>query len=213
MNALRLLLRALPLSLRGKRGDAAVLAAVALDFRGDPELERQLRNLAEPLPTFDLVVLRGLMPGSFGRTYAHYMDLHARQPLHVSGSIAAQLRGNPFALRYLALRDVLHVLLGFEYTLAGRLGIWAFASAQGYGPACDRAARLASCLYPLLAPWQRPQLRRAEFRGRRLGALAACLLLQPLEPHWALPLNEVRRLFGLPFHFPSGPATARTAAR
>ena len=84
-------------------------------------------------------------------------------------------------IRYPILHDTFHVLLGFDTSLAGELGVWSFVAAQHYSPAYERAALIGRWVTRLLTPWQWKRLHIHEQRGKRLGAKAACIIAQPFE--------------------------------
>jgi ubiquinone biosynthesis protein Coq4 len=84
------------------------------------------------------------------------------------------------------------VLTGFDTSWAGELGVWAFVEAQGYDPAHRRAVAMARVLYPMLAPRQIPQMRRALRHGREAGRRAAKLLYVPYERRFAESVEALR---------------------
>jgi ubiquinone biosynthesis protein COQ4 len=195
---LRLIAKGIRAYRQGRLGDAAAFKAAAFGAKAYPEIERRLRELTVPFPTIDLTELRNHPSGSFGWTYARFMEEKHLRPFTVSPEAAEELaRSYLLAVRYPLLHDAFHVLLDFDTSLAGELGVWAFVSAQRYGPAFDRAASLGRILYPLVAPWRTRQLRESSARGRRLAAQAVCLIAQPLERYWPVSLQEVRETFGV----------------
>lgn len=195
---LGLLCKAVQRYRQGLRGEAAVLKAAAFGATAYPELESRLRGLSEPFPTIDLDALRRLPAGTFGHAYATFMDANHLTPLSVSRELAAELsERSVLAVRYPIVHDAFHVLLGFDTSLAGELGVWSFVSAQHYGHAYDRAATLGRLFYPLVAPWQWRRLRASDARGQRLAERAVCLIEQAIQRYWQDPLSDVRRRFQL----------------
>lgn len=182
----------------GRMGDAAAMKAAAFGGRAYPEIAARLRALRDPFPAIDLDTLRALPAQSFGAAYVAFLDRHHLRPFAVSPEVVAELwPDHVLEVRYPLLHDAFHVLLGFDVTLAGELGVWSFVSAQHYSPSFDRAARLGGFIYPLVAPGQRAALTIAASRGRALAAQAACLIAEPIEDYWAMRLEEVRARLGL----------------
>jgi ubiquinone biosynthesis protein COQ4 len=196
---LRLLAEAFAAMRAGRTGDAAALKAAALGARARPALQVRLQALDAPFPDMEAAVLHGAPPGSFGAALAAFLDAHRLSPLRVSSEVARRLGAESIlGVRYAILHDAFHVLLGFDASLPGELGVWSFVSAQRYGPAFDRAAAFAGATYPLRAPTRRAALRRAAAAGAASGRAARCLIAEPLHRFGALPLADARRRCGLP---------------
>ncbi|MEH2039955.1 Coq4 family protein [Nostoc sp.] len=70
--------------------------------------------------------------GTFGREYATYMQANQLKPLNISPELEDVAKRNLFALRYLVTHDIFHVLLDFDTTYAGEIGVLAFAATQNY---------------------------------------------------------------------------------
>lgn len=181
----------------GRLGDAAVLKADALGARATPEIEAQLAPVRGWFPAIDLDALRRLPPGSFGRTYADFLDERRLTPLIISPELGAEVARNPFAVRYAATHDMFHTVLGFDTSLAGEAGVYAFAAAQKYLRRGDWLVAFARVVYTLRRPWQWRQIRAAVERGRALGLRARMLLAFRFEEHWERPLAELRAELGV----------------
>jgi ubiquinone biosynthesis protein Coq4 len=178
---------------RGRNlGDAALLKADALGSRAAPEVEAQLEGVRGYLPTIDLRRLKALPEGSFGRTYALYMERHALAPFVVGAGLEDVVKRNVFAVRYAVTHDIFHLLLGFDTTLAGEIGVLAFAAAQGYSRSLRVALFLARVLYPVLAPRQIRAIRQNARRGWERGKQAAFLLGVRFEERWEAPFDAVK---------------------
>lgn len=195
---LRYLIRAISYARSGRTGDAAALKTAAFGNRAYPDVERELRALATPYPYIDLEALRTYPPDTFGRVYAEHMDACGLKPFHVSAEVAAELGPRQIlGVRYVLLHDTFHVLLDFDTSWPGELGVWSFVSAQRYSHDFDRGVRLARKLYPILAPKKKAELRDAYERGTRLGASAPRLLMAPIETFFSKLIDDVRRDLGL----------------
>ncbi|MBT9312992.1 hypothetical protein IXB28_12295 [Leptothoe kymatousa TAU-MAC 1615] len=185
--------------LAGRAGDTAAYKAAALGTQACGTLNQRLATLANPLPHLDLMDLRAQPPGSFGHALANFLDRYGLQPLTLSAAAQADIHGaSLLAVRYPILHDAFHVLLGFDTSLAGELGVWSFVAAQKYCGAFERAAWVGKWFTRLLIPWQWRRLRHYEEKGQQLGRNAVCIIAEPLEDFWPTPLDEVRRRLNLP---------------
>ena len=194
----RLLWRMFQSARAGRMGDAAALKGAALGSPAYPEIDAKLAALAEPFPAIDVEALRRLPEGTFGREYARFLDDQGLKPFIVSREVAEEVScSSRLDVRYTLLHDAFHVLLGFDATLVGELGVWGFVSAQHYSPAYDRAVRMGRRLYPLIRPGRGPAWREAITRGETLARQAPCLIAEPLERLFPLPLTEARAQLGL----------------
>jgi ubiquinone biosynthesis protein COQ4 len=181
----------------GRYGDAAVLKADALGARATPEIEAQLAPVRGWFPTIDLVALRRLPTGSFGRAYVEFLDARDLVPLIISPELGAEVARNPFAVRYAATHDMFHTVLGFDTSLPGEAGVYAFAAAQKYLRRGDWLVAFAQVVYTLWRPWQWRRIRAAVQRGRALGLRARMLLGFRFEEHWERPLEDLRAELGI----------------
>ena len=190
--------RAFAMFRAGRFGDAAVLKADAMEMRAAPALEAELADVRGYLPRIDLERLRRLPAGSFGRAYVEFLDQRGLQPLTISPELAEEVARNVYAVRYAATHDMFHTLLGFDTTLAGEAGVYAFSAEQGYVRRGHAILALAQVVYTLRQPWQFRRIRAAVRRGRELGARARLLLAFRFEEHWERPLAELQAELGLP---------------
>jgi ubiquinone biosynthesis protein Coq4 len=189
---LQALKRALLAYREGRFGDAAAYKAAIFRARPYPEVAEKLSALEEPLPTISLDALRMLDEGTLGCEYAMHMDGLELEPLDLSDTVREELAPFVLGLRYTLLHDLFHVLLDFDTSWPGELGVWEFVGAQRYSPAYTRAARTARIVYPLLAPTQLGALRGCSQRAKHLAARAPCLIAHDFRPEWARPLEDVR---------------------
>lgn len=182
MNA-KLILKAVHALCVGRIRDAGAYKAAAF----------KIGQLANPFPRIDLHSLRTLSTGTFGHAYVSFLAANGLKPLDVSSAVGAEITCiNPLAVRYPILHDAFHVLLGFNASLPGEIGVWSFVSAQHYSPSFDRAASFARFLYPIVAPASHQQLREQRLRGLALALEVPCLIAQPTEEYWHEPLSELR---------------------
>ncbi len=172
-------------------------------FRAHPDGQRLLAERPSLLDTLsDREALRAMPPGSFGRTYAAFMDAAQLDPKGLVEAEEESTRNyaprvdiqDParvyFGERLRDMHDLWHVLTGYGRDEAGEAANLAFTYAQipnlGVGFIVVAGAVLGpkgTSLY-----WQR-YLWRAWRRGKR----AALLTVVPYEALLPLPLDEVRR--------------------
>ncbi|MDZ7961515.1 MAG: Coq4 family protein [Aulosira sp. DedQUE10] len=182
----------------GNLGDFAILKSDLLGAKVAPEVADKLRSLAGYHPRIDLEKLSQYPEGSFGREYADHMNANHLKPLNVSPELDEVAKRNVFALRYVVTHDIFHVLLGFDTSYAGEIGVLAVANAQNYSKSFKISLLLAKLLYPLLAPQQVKAIFANLQKGHELGNKAEFLLGYRFEEHWQEPINEVRKSLSLP---------------
>lgn len=119
------------------------------------------------------------------------------KPLSISPELEDIAKRNLFALRYLVTHDIFHVLLDFDTTYAGEIGVLAFAATQNYSKSLQIGLWLAKLLYPILAPRQIKGIFANLAKGRELGKKADFLLGYRFEEHWEEPIEDVRKRLGL----------------
>lgn len=179
--------------------DIAVFKADALGARGNPQTLAQLSDLPVlDARDHDLERLGALPVGTFGRAYADFMRDNGLSPFILTDAVPAEVRQrNAFTVRYAATHDLFHVLLGFDTSWPGELGVLGFAVAQRYASFQRVAALLAFLVYPFLCGFNLRGLVRAWSRGQDLGRRARPILMMPLESLFERDLDQVRAELGL----------------
>jgi ubiquinone biosynthesis protein Coq4 len=178
-------------------GDFAILKADALGSKANPAIASNLQQVVGYYPPIDLEKLSQYPKGSFGREYAEHMKENHLKPFNVSPQLDEMARRNVFALRYVVTHDIFHVLLGFDTSYAGEIGVLAFAAEQNYSPSLKISLKLARVIYPLLAPFQIKAIFANLRKGQELAKNAKFLLGIRFEEYWEQPLSEVRAELGL----------------
>lgn len=154
-----------------------------------PDIEEDLDVL--PCAELNLADAKLLSPASLGLACKSFWRENGLQPI----SVKIPHKPTPaekLQVRRLQLHDLLHVLLGFDVSPAGQLGVFSFVAAQHYCPQFERAARVFAHLYVTMAPWARGELADAEYRGRQLALNTPRLLTMPIEQEWNTSLVELR---------------------
>ena len=178
-------------------GDFALLKADAVGAKANPAILDKMEKVKGYYPSIDLSELIQLPSGTFGHEYASYMQRNQLQPINVSPKLAEIAQNNVFALRYAVTHDMFHVLLGFDTSYAGEIGVLAFAAEQKYSKSQIVALWLARLLYPLLAPRQLGEIQANIRRGKLLGRQANFLLNYRFEDCWNKSLASLRKELGL----------------
>jgi ubiquinone biosynthesis protein Coq4 len=181
----------------GNLGDFAILKADAFGSKVNPEVESKLQQVVGYHPPIDLEKLNQYPKGSFGWEYAQHMKTNHLKPFNVSPQLEDIAKRNVFALRYAVTHDIFHVLLEFDTSYAGEIGVLAFAAEQDYSPLLKVSLALAKVLYPVLAPWQLKEIFANLRKGQKLAKKAKFLLGVRFEEYWERPLSEVKAELGL----------------
>ena len=152
-------------------GDIAVLKT----DMGGVDVREPLRPLLDPVrgwtPAVDLEALAQLPPNTFGYAFAAFMRKNGLSPFVITDAIDDDMRRrNAFGIRYATTHDMFHVLLDFDTSWAGELGVLGFAVGQNYTFAQKIAAALAWLLYPIWSGLQIGSLWRAWSRPSSFGA-------------------------------------------
>ncbi|MBG1240511.1 Coq4 family protein [Nostoc sp. NZL] len=181
----------------GNLGDIAILKSEFFGAKVSPIVASKLQPVAGYYPVIDLNQLSQYPQGSFGREYANHMRINQLKPLNISPELEDIAKRNLFALRYLVTHDIFHVLLDFDTTYAGEIGVLAFAATQNYSKSLQIGLWLARLLYPILAPQQTKAIFVNLAKGRELGKKADFMLGYRFEDHWEEPIEDVRKRLGL----------------
>ena len=178
-------------------GDFALLKADAFNTETESAIALQMEQIRDYMPQIDLDNLIHLPEGTFGREYASYMQRNKLKPLNISPELAEVGQANLFALRYAVTHDMFHVLLGFDTSYAGEIGVLAFAVEQKYNRLQKLSLAIARILYPLLAPGQFKAIFNNLRRGKQIGQEARFLLNYRFEDCWEESLNSLRQELGI----------------
>ncbi|MBF2005063.1 MAG: hypothetical protein IGS49_06255 [Chlorogloeopsis fritschii C42_A2020_084] len=179
-------------------GDFAILKSELLGANINPDVVAKLQQVVGYHPSIDLEKLSQYPQDTFGRQYADHMRENKLKPLNVSSELEDVAKRNVFALRYVVTHDIFHVLLGFDTSYAGEIGVLAFAAEQNYSKSLKISLWFAKLLYPILVPRQIKAIFSNLKKGQELGKKAEFLLGFRFEEHWQEPIEEVRNRLGLP---------------
>lgn len=180
-------------------GDFALLKADALGAKANRAIANKMQAVKGYYPQIELAQLAQLPQGTFGYEYAKFMQQNKLQAINISPELTNIANNNVFAVRYAITHDIFHVLLGFDTSYAGEMGVLAFAVEQKYSNSQTISFWAAQLLYPILAPRQTKAIFANKHRGKALAKKAVFLLNYRFEDCWAEPLVLVREKLGIDF--------------
>lgn len=175
-------------------GDVPVLKSELTGSRGNAQTEARLDPVRGYHPHIDIDAIASLPDGTFGREYARFMAANNIQPIVLTGNLPRDMVArNAMNVRYGIIHDMVHVLLGFDTSWVGEVGVWAFVGAQNYGGSLNFASWMSLVVAPFRAPLRLGECWRAFWRGRQMGKTADFLIAVKLEEMLELPLEAVRK--------------------
>ena len=180
-----------------KAGDFALLKSDFFGARANRSTEAKMQSVKGYYPAIDLEKLSQLPPQTFGYEYARYMQKNKLQPIKISPELADIARDNVFAARYAITHDMFHLLLGFDTSYAGEIGVLAFAVEQNYSRMLNFSLFPAMVIYSAIAPTQFKFILANMQRGKHKAQKARFLLNYRFEDNWSLPIDTVRSDLGI----------------
>lgn len=183
--------------IKGEVGDIAFLKFEVFGLGANPEVLALLKDFEGYYPTINLEQLSQLPIGTLGYEYARHMQKNGIQPLEISQDLREEADEHLFALRYTVTHDIFHILLGFDTSYAGEIGVFAFTIAQNYSKTMNSFEPLITYLYPLIFITQVKQMRANIRKGKALGKQGKCLLAYRFEENWGLAIADIRSELGL----------------
>lgn len=182
---------------KGEVGDIAFLKFEVFGLGANPEVLALLKDFEGYYPTINLEQLSQLPEGTLGYEYSQHMQKNGIQPLEISQDLREEADEHLFALRYTVTHDIFHILLGFDTSYAGEIGVFAFTIAQNYSKTMNSFEPLITYLYPLIFITQVKQMRANIRKGKALGKKAKCLLVYRFEENWSRQISDIRSELGL----------------
>ena len=182
---------------KGEAGDAAFGEIKFYGIGADPDIIAQLQDFVGYYPSIDLEKLSQLPEGTLGYEYAQHMKENNIQPLEISPDLKEEADRDPFALRYTVTHDIFHILLGFDTSYAGEMGVFGFTVGQNYSKMLKIAEPLILLLFFIIKPTKIKEIWQSDRIGKALGKQAECLLVYHFEKNWSRPIDDVRTQLGL----------------
>ena len=184
---------------KGEAGDAAFVEIEFYGIGANPALIAQLQDFVGYYPSINLEELGQLPEGTLGYEYVRHMKQHKLQPLKISPDLKEEADRHPFALRYTVTHDIFHIILGFDTTYAGEMGVFGFTVGQNYSKMLKIAEPIILLIFCLIAPTKIGKIWKNNRIGKALGKQVQCLLVYPFESNWSRPIDDIRAELGLFF--------------
>ncbi|KFE71859.1 Coq4 family protein [Hyalangium minutum] len=184
-------------------GDFQIYKLDAMDYIGPPEIQKRLEAVRGYLPKVDRGALRQMPDGTLGREYMRFLDDNKLNPFEISDDdhyLQEVFKRNTFAVRFTAMHDMYHLLLGFETTMPGEYSVTAFAEAQNCSlpPEIVPLFKAGFHVYKLLKPDRAKELQAGWDLGFKLGKTVRFMCDLKFEDMWERPIDDVRRELGIP---------------
>lgn len=178
-------------------GDAVILKSSFGKFEPTDQYRDFIRSRSRIVPDFCDIDFSKFAPGSLGYAYHQFMKHQGLTPFRFSGRYLDLMEKNYLPIYYASVHDFFHALIGYDASLAGEAGVWAFVAAQNVSPQAHRAYRLTQLLFPFakLRKWE--LIRLAGSEGFQLGLKAAPILKMDFRAELGNPLTEVRARYGV----------------
>lgn len=182
---------------KGKAGDIGLLESELYAIGLNPQVETKLQDFVGYYPKINLEQLSQLPEGTLGYEYAQHMHKCGIEPLEISEDLREEANMNPFALRYIVTHDIFHILLRFDTSYAGEMGVFAFTVGQNYSKTLNFVHPLVILISCIVAPTQIKKIFANTRRGKALGKQAECLLVYRFEENWTRAIADIRSELGL----------------
>lgn len=180
----------------GKYGDFAFFKSTLVD----PGESLAVRKALELLPRDQLYkpldLAKNYSEKSFGSELKLFMQRNKLREISLSRKWQHFHEMFPVQARYAKLHDSFHVLLGFNTSLNGELGVYSFVAQQNYSKALNKAYK-AGLLFAEAFSSEKTSIQDVICRGKRLAERNGCLLAQPLEDYLGENLLDLRESLGL----------------
>lgn len=179
-------------------GDLATLRA-ALNL-GSFEPTAEVRSLLDSwtdVPDFSEFNFESMPVDSLGWAYNNFLKDNGLKPFRFSGRYRDLMKQHNLVVRYASIHDIFHVLTGYDTSLAGEAGVWAFVAGQAFSPNAQIAAKLTQIIYPIISPFQYKWIRAAYAEGFLNGTAAKSLIIVDFKKEFLSPLDEVRARYNV----------------
>lgn len=147
------------------------------------------------LPRYDLEEFLRLPQNSFGHQFAVHMRKHNYDPKFYEAEFSDDTSYSFY--RYGRIHDFLHIVTGFNTSIAGEVGVLSYSYAQSRGPGTILIVALALLHCVLRAPRDLHGHLSAFVKGWNLGMHAKPYFTTDWAPLFAMPLNEVRNVLNI----------------
>ena len=193
MNFLQKLFQIHQLAIKGRAGDVGILKLDLFRLKGAPFWEESILQLPQIYPPIELEKLKDYPDNTLGKELYNFMIKGKISPFKISDEFQHLIPKNAFGVRMLAMHDIYHVLLGFNTSYAGEMGVWAFQRHKKFSSGITISYFAAKILYPLFSPMTLKNILLANKEGRRLARESILDICFPYEENWNNNLAEVRK--------------------
>jgi ubiquinone biosynthesis protein Coq4 len=181
----------------------------AVDFvMNDPAFAEMYTRKYAPVPTTSNE-LSALPPGTLGHEYARFLREN-NLSLSYFPLVPNETPAGYLLRRIRETHDIWHVIVDFDTTRPGEIGILAFGLAQFRSPVAALISGAAFVVTLSREPEKLGEMMDAFIQGYERGRRARFLLPLKLEEMWSQPLARLRRDLGLPLGGYSASISARS---
>lgn len=179
-------------------GDISTLKIILAKPQENSELAQKvvplLKNNNQEIRLEDLSKYK---EGSLGHAYYNFLVRHKLSPINFSGKYSSYYEKYPLDIRYTRIHDLYHVLLDFDTSIAGELGVYAFVKAKNYSTALNEAYKFGKLLARFYY-WQKPQIvTEYNQKGFNLAKKSEELITINWEERFSDNLESIRKEFRL----------------
>lgn len=158
-----------------------------------PSRNFALQNLVKDGREIDTETLLYFPMDTFGCDYASFLKARNIKPIQFDRTLEIIANKHPFICRQFVVHDFLHVVLHFDTTYAGEMGVFAFLVGQNNTSWQKYFFALALIVYPLLSPLEVRQIFLNAKMGYQMGRRAVSVIEFPFESNFQLTTDQVRR--------------------
>jgi ubiquinone biosynthesis protein Coq4 len=178
---------------QGRAGDIGILKLDLFRLKGSAFWEDSVNQLPEIYPPIILEELKKCPKNSLGLELYSFMLKSNITPFKISKEYQHLIAKNAFGVRMLAMHDIYHVLLGFNTTYAGEMGVWAFQRHKKFSTGITISYFAAKILYPIFSPKSFKEILAQNGKGRRLARESILDICFVYQDHWNQDISEIRK--------------------
>lgn len=181
----------------GRAGDVGILKLDLFGLKGSPKWEDSVKKLNDVYPVIILSKLNEYPDNSLGKELYHFMIKGRITPFIISPDYQHLIKKNAFGSRILAMHDIYHVLLGFNTSYAGEMGVWSFQHHKGFSKGISLSYFTAKVLYPFFSPHSFSKIKAANAQGKRLATESKLDICFQYQDFWEVNIDELRQKLGI----------------
>ncbi len=180
------------------KGDLAGLKVVLSSPQEDKILQVIVRKVILKIgPDYNVEQLLQFPAGSLGKEYGLFLKRNRITPIQFSGKYSDLFDLYPVSIRYIQVHDIFHVLLGFETSILGELGVYSYIQQKNYSSSLNLAFQTGKMIAFMRHPLNPKRVQKAIDEGQKKALHSQELLTVPWENHFEEPLTNLREQYGL----------------